>query len=140
MNTVESTVSKLTTLVNFMSGFAIAAGLFILSGSIASTKYRRLRESAVLKILGAKRKMVASILGFEYATLGIMAALIGILLAQGLSWAVMKYIIKSSWHLQPKIILSAFSFGVVLTITTGILSSLDVIKNKPLKTIRETES
>ena len=140
VNTVESTVSKLTTLVNFMSGFAIAAGLFILSGSIASTKYRRLRESAVLKILGAKRKMVASILGFEYATLGIMAALIGILLAQGLSWAVMKYIIKSSWHLQPGIILSAFCFGVVLTITTGILSSLDVIKNKPLKTIRETES
>jgi len=140
VNTVESTVSKLTTLVNFMSGFAIAAGLFILSGSIASTKYRRLRESAVLKILGAKRKMVASILGFEYATLGVMAALIGILLAQGLSWAVMKYIIKSSWHLQPGIILSAFCFGVVLTITTGILSSLDVIKNKPLKTIRETES
>jgi len=140
VNTVESTVSKLTTLVNFMSGFAIAAGLFILSGSIASTKYRRLRESAVLKILGAKRKMVASILGFEYAALGIMAALIGILLAQGLSWAIMKYMIKSAWHLQPGIILSAFCFGVVLTITTGILSSLDVIKNKPLKTIRETES
>ncbi|MDP7058505.1 MAG: ABC transporter permease, partial [Nitrospinaceae bacterium] len=58
VNTVESTVSKLTTLVDFMSGFAIAAGLFILSGSIASTKYRRLRESAVLKILGAKRKTV----------------------------------------------------------------------------------
>ena len=112
VNTVESTVSKLTTLVNFMSGFAIAAGLFILSGSIASTKYRRLRESAVLKILGAKRKMVASILGFEYATLGIMAALIGILLAQGLSWAVMKYIIKSSWHLQPGLFFRLFDLGL----------------------------
>ncbi len=139
VKTVESTVSKLTTLVNFMSGFAIAAGLFILSGSIASTKYRRLRESAVLKILGAKRKIVASILGFEYAILGIMAALIGILLAQGLSWVVMKYIVKSSWHLQPGIIFLAFCFGVVLTITTGILSSLDVIQNKPLKTMRETD-
>ncbi|MBC8284743.1 MAG: FtsX-like permease family protein [Nitrospinae bacterium] len=140
VNTIESTVAKLTTLVDFMSGFAIAAGLFILSGSIASTKYRRLRESAILKILGAKRKVVASILGFEYATLGIIAALVGILLAQGLSWAVMKYMIKSSWHLQPGIILWAFCFGVLLTVTTGILSSLDVINNKPLKTIRETES
>ncbi len=137
INTIESTVSKLTTLVDFMSGFAIAAGLFILSGSIASTKYRRLRESAVLKILGAKRKIVAMILGFEYATLGIMAALIGILLAQGLSWAVMKYIIKSNWHLQPGLILLAFGFSVILTITNGILSSLDVIQNKPLKTLRE---
>ena len=137
INTIESTVSKLKTLVDFMSGFAIAAGLFILSGSIASTKYRRLRESAVMKILGAKRKIVAMILGFEYATLGIMAALIGILLAQGLSWAVMKYIIKSTWHLQPGLILLAFGFSVMLTITNGILSSLDVIQNKPLKTLRE---
>ena len=82
---------------------------------------------------------MASILGFEYAILGIMAALIGILLAQGLSWVVMKYIVKSSWHLQPGIIFLAFCFGVVLTITTGVLSSLDVIQNKPLKTIRETD-
>ncbi|MBN4078088.1 FtsX-like permease family protein [Nitrospina gracilis] len=140
INTIESTVSKLTTLVDFMSGFAIAAGLFILSGSIASTKYRRLRESAVLKILGAKRKMVASILGFEYATLGIIAALVGILLAQGFSWAIMKYMIKSTWHWQPEILAWAFCFGVLLTVITGILSSLDVINDKPLKTIRETES
>ena len=140
VNTVESTVSKLTTLVDFMSGFAIAAGLFILSGSIASTKYRRLRESAVLKILGAQRKTVASILGFEYATLGVIAGLVGILLAQGFSWVVMKYMIKSAWHLQPGVLIWAFCFGVLLTVATGILSSLDVINNKPLKTIRETEA
>ncbi|MDG1928919.1 MAG: ABC transporter permease [Nitrospinaceae bacterium] len=140
VNTVESTVSKLTTLVDFMSGFAIAAGLFILSGSIASTKYRRLRESAVLKILGAQRKTVASILGFEYATLGVIAGLVGILLAQGFSWVVMKYMIKSAWHLQPGVLIWAFCFSVLLTVATGILSSLDVINNKPLKTIRETEA
>jgi len=140
VNTLESTVSKLTTLVDFMSGFAIAAGLFILSGSIASTKYRRLRESAVLKILGAQRKTVASILGFEYATLGVIAGLVGILLAQGFSWVVMKYMIKSAWHLQPGVLIWAYCFGVLLTVATGILSSLDVINNKPLKTIRETEA
>ena len=80
---------------------------------------------------------MAMILGFEDATLGIMAALVGIVLAQGLSWAVMKYIIKSTWHLQPGLILLAFGFSVMLTITNGILSSLDVIQNKPLKTLRE---
>ena len=138
VNTIESTVSKLTTLVDFMSGFAIAAGLFILSGSIASTKYRRLRESAVLKILGAQRKVVTTILGIEYATLGVIAAFVGIGLAQGLSWAVMKYMIKSDWHVQPATLAWAFGFAVLITVTTGILSSLDVIRNKSLKTIRES--
>jgi putative ABC transport system permease protein len=140
VNTIESTVSKLTTLVDFMSGFAIAAGLFILSGSIASTKYRRLRESAVLKILGARRKAVVSILGIEYVTLGVISALVGIGLAQGLSWAVMKYMIKSDWHVRPATVAWAFGFAVLITVTTGILSSLDVIRNKPLQTLRENES
>ncbi|MBT3922919.1 MAG: FtsX-like permease family protein [Nitrospina sp.] len=138
VDTIEANVSKLTTLVDFMSGFAIAAGLFILSGSIASTKFRRLQESAILKILGARRKVVASILGIEYITLGIISALVGIGLAQGLSWAVMKYMIKSDWHVQPVTVVWAFGFAVLITVTTGILSSLDVIRDKPLKTIRES--
>lgn len=140
VNTIEATVARLTTLVDFMSGFAIAAGLFILSGSIASTKFRRLRESAILKILGAQRKVVASILGIEYATLGVIAALVGIGLAQGLSWAVMKYMVKSDWHVQPATVAWAFLFAILITVATGIFSSLDVIRNKPLKTIRESES
>ena len=140
VNTLEATIARLTTLVDFMSGFAIAAGLFILSGSIASTKFRRLRESAILKILGARRKVVTSILGIEYATLGVIAALVGVGLAQGLSWAVMKYMIKSDWHVQPATMVWAFWFAVLITVATGILSSLDVIRNKPLKTIRESES
>ncbi len=140
VSTIKATVSRLTTLVDFMSGFAIAAGLFILSGSIASTKYRRLRESAVLKILGARRKVVASILGIEYATLGVISALVGIGLAQGLSWAVMKYMIKSDWHIQPVTMVWAFWFAVLITVATGILSSLDVIRDKPLKTLRESEN
>ncbi len=138
VNTIETTVAKLTTLVDFMSGFAIAAGLFILSGSIASTRFRRLRESAILKILGAQRKVVASILAVEYAILGIISALIGVGLAQGLSWAVMKYMIKSDWHVQPGTVVGAFCCAVLITVATGILSSLDVIRNKPLKTLRES--
>ncbi|MBT3414454.1 MAG: FtsX-like permease family protein [Nitrospina sp.] len=138
VNTIESTVAKLTTLVDFMSGFAIAAGLFILSGSIASTKFRRLRESAILKILGARRKAVTAILAIEYATLGVIAALVGIGLAQGLSWAVMKTMIKSDWHVQPITVAWAFCFAVLITVSTGVLSSLDVIRNKPLKTLRES--
>jgi putative ABC transport system permease protein len=140
VNTVKATVARLTTLVDFMSGFAIAAGLFILSGSIASTKFRRLRESAILKILGAKRKVVASILGIEYATLGVISALVGIGLAQGLSWAVIKYMIKSDWHLQPVTMVWAFWLAILITVATGILSSLDVIRDKPLKTLRESEN
>ena len=140
VDTVESVVNKLLTLVDFMSGFAIVSGLFILSGAIASTKFRRLKESAILKTLGAKRSVVASILGYEYAMLGVIAATIGVLLSAGLSWAVMEYIVKSDWHLRVVPLGWALVTAVLLTTVTGIVSSLDVLRNKPVHTLRKVDA
>jgi putative ABC transport system permease protein len=52
----------------------------------------------------------------------------------------MKYMIKSDWHVQPATVAWAFCFAVLITVTTGVLSSLDVIRNKPLKTLRESDN
>jgi putative ABC transport system permease protein len=140
VDTVESVVNKLLTLVDFMSAFAIVSGLFILSGAIASTKFRRMKESAILKTLGAKRSVVASILGYEYAMLGVIAATIGVLLSSGLSWAVMEYVVKSDWHLRIAPLGWALLTAVILTTLTGIVSSLDVLRNKPIQTLRKLSS
>jgi len=139
VETVENVVRKLLTLVDFMSAFAIASGLFILSGAVASTKFRRLKEAAILKTLGAKRSVVASILGYEYATLGIVAGSIGVLLSVGTSWAVMEYTVKSPWYFRLEPLGWALIVAVVLTTLTGILSSLDVLRNKPIHTLRRAE-
>jgi len=139
VNTVESVVGKLRTLVDFMSGFSILAGLIILAGSIASTKYRRLKESAILKILGARRRMVAGILGIEYAILGMVAGVMGAGLSCLLAWGIMKYLVKSEWRLHPSALVGTLVLSVGLTTLAGILSSLDVLKNKPFKTLRQAD-
>lgn len=137
VDTIEGVVNKLKTLVDFMSAFTIMAGLIILSGSVASTKYRRLKESAVLKILGAKQNKIAGILGVEYATVGVLASIIGVGMSSGLSWGIMKYLVKAPWHPRLDVMLWALGLSVVLTTFTGIISSIDVLKNKPLKTLRQ---
>ena len=84
--------------------------------------------------------MVASILGYEYAMLGVIAATIGVLLSAGLSWAVMEYIVKSDWHLRVVPLGWALLTAVILTTITGIVSSLDVLRNKPIQTLRKLSS
>jgi len=138
VDTIEGIVNKLKTLVDFMSAFTIMAGLIILSGSVASTKYRRLKESAVLKILGAKQNKIAGILGVEYATVGVLASIIGVGMASGLSWGIMKYLVKAPWHPRLDVMLWTLVLSIALTTFTGITSSIDVLKNKPLKTLRQT--
>lgn len=139
INTVETVTGKLLTLVNFMSAFTIIAGLFILSGAVASTKFRRLKEAAILKTLGADRKVVAGILAYEYAALGIVAGLIGVGLSLLLSWAVITYLIKTHWHLRSAPLIWSFAMAVALTTLMGILSSLDVLRNKPFRTLRKLD-
>ena len=139
VNTIEGVVNKLKTLVDFMSAFTILAGLIILSGSVASTKYRRLKETAILKILGTKRNKIAGILGVEYATVGVLASIIGVGLSSGLSWAVMKYLVKAPWHPRLDVMLWTLALSIFLTTFTGIISSVDVLKNKPLKTLRQID-
>ncbi|MEE2986619.1 MAG: FtsX-like permease family protein [Nitrospinota bacterium] len=138
--TVESVVSKLKTLVDFMSVFTISLGLIILSGSIASTKFRRMKESAVLKVLGARRRAVMEVLGIEYAALGMVASVVGIGLSGVLSWAVMEYLVKAGWNLRPGVMVGALAFAVILTTMTGLLSSLDVLREKPFKTLRKLDA
>jgi len=140
VNTIESVVGKLLTLVDFMSAFTIIAGLFILSGAVASTKFRRLKEAAILKTLGAKRTTVASILSYEYVALGTIAALIGVALSLGFSWAVMEYVVKAEWHFRLIPMIWTLLIATALTLLTGILSSLDVLTSKPVKTLRKLES
>ena len=139
INTIESVADKLKAMVNFMSAFTIMAGLIILSGSIASTKHKRLKESAILKILGAKQNRIAGILGVEYATIGVLAGIVGVGLSAGLSWAVMTYLVKAPWHPRLDVMLWTLGLSIVLTALTGIISSLDILKNKPLKTLRQID-
>src|SRR5262249_60464912 len=44
--------------VSFVGGFVFLSGLLILIGSIAMTKFHRLYQSAILKTLGPKRKLI----------------------------------------------------------------------------------
>ncbi|CAI2719274.1 ABC transporter permease [Nitrospina watsonii] len=139
VESIENVVNKLLTLVDFMSAFAIASGLFILSGAVASTKFRRLKEAAILKTLGARRRAVAAILGYEYGTLGLVAAAVGVLLSVGTSWAVMEYVVKSPWHFRLGPLGWSFLVAFLLTTITGILSSIDVLRNKPIHTLRRVD-
>ena len=77
--------------------------------------------------------------GVEYATVGVLASIIGVGLSSGLSWAVMKYLIKAPWHPRFDVMLWTLVLSIFLTTFTGIISSMDVLKNKPLKTLREVD-
>lgn len=129
-------IDTVSTAVTFVGGFVFLSGLLILIGSIAMTKYHRLYESAILKTLGAKRKLIVLITLIEYGVLGLLAGLIGSAAAIILSWSVSKYALEITWSFTPSINFVGVALTLLLVTVIGVLSSWDVMIKKPLGILR----
>jgi putative ABC transport system permease protein len=133
----EDMISKVTMAVRFMALFSITAGIIVLIGAVATSRFQRLRESALLKTLGATRKQITQVLVTEYAALGLLAAATGVLLGGVAAWALMKFFFKLEYQ-APWLGLGIVAVGVaVLSVTIGLLNSRDVFRRQPLAVLRE---
>ncbi len=136
LEAASKVIDTVSTAVTFVGGFVFLSGLLILIGSIAMTKYHRLYESAILKTLGAKRKLIILITLIEYGILGLLAGLIGSAAAILLSWSVSKYSLEISWSFLPSINFMGVLLTLLIVAVIGVLSSWDVMIKKPLGILR----
>jgi putative ABC transport system permease protein len=133
---VKRIVDNVTLAVSFVGAFVFLSGALILIGSIAMTKFQRVYEAAVLKTLGAKRKVLLLILVGEYSLLGLVAGLIGSGAAIGLSWGTSRYVFDIDWSFAPEINLAGIVATIFLVTAVGSLSTIDVLTKKPLGILR----
>ena len=64
---IQEAIDQVALVVRFLALFVILAGVTILSSSVAGTRYRRIREVAILKSLGATRRRIMSIFRSNFA-------------------------------------------------------------------------
>jgi predicted lysophospholipase L1 biosynthesis ABC-type transport system permease subunit len=92
--------------VRVVAAFVIGAGLVVMASALATTRYQRLYESALLRTLGATRTVVARTFAVEYACLGAAAGVGGSALALLLAWIVLRFVLDVPWtfgrHPRPR--------------------------------------
>jgi putative ABC transport system permease protein len=129
-------IGNVSLTVSFVGGFVFLSGLLILIGSIAMTKFHRLYESAILKTLGAQRKLIVTTLLVEYGVLGLLAGVMGSCAAIALTWAMCKYGLEIGWRFIPSVNLWGIVLAAVVVMLVGVASSWDVLIKKPLGILR----
>lgn len=130
-------LSDLSFVVSFIGGFVFLCGVLILIGSVAMTKYQRLYESAILKTLGAKKRVLVYIALVEYGIAGLLAGLIGSAAALGLTWMFSKYAFRLPWHFVPSVNIVGVALTWLLVMLVGVLASWDVLTKKPNSILRD---
>lgn len=136
LETLRDVMSKVTLAITVVGGLVLFSGGLILIGAVAMTKFQRVYEAAVFKTLGANTRMIARMLLFEYGVLGSLAGLIGSVGAIVLTWGVSKYALEIPWRVDGGEHVGGVVLTAALVAVIGVLSSLDVLRNKPLSTLR----
>ncbi len=137
LKTVDTILNKVSFVIKFMALFSILTGLLVLISSVVLSKYQRVKESVLLRTLGANRSQIIRINGYEYFMLGTLSTLTGIFLSLGISWLLAKFQFEIPF--SPRFIppFLVFISITALTVIIGMLNSRDVITKPPLEVLRK---
>jgi putative ABC transport system permease protein len=137
LQTLDSVFSKIQFVVQFMALFTVATGVIVLAGAVMSGRFQRLRETVLLRTLGANRHQLVQIQLVEYAILGLLAALVGCGLALLANWLLAAFVFNTVGAFPLSTLLGAVVAVMVVTLTTGLLANRGVADHPPLEILRQ---
>jgi putative ABC transport system permease protein len=134
--TLERLLDRVVLAIRFMAFFTLATGALVLVGALATSRFQRVREGALLRTLGATRAQLLRIVLSEYLSLGGLAAVVSLGLAGVAGWALARYVFDGRFSLPwlPLVGLGAAVVG--LTVVVGLANSRDVLRRPPLEVLR----
>jgi putative ABC transport system permease protein len=136
LETVQGVVRQITLVIRFLAAFSILSGAIILASSVASTRFRRIREVVVLKTLGATRNRIGAVFSIEFIVLGLLAGVVGVIFANLLT-SILLHKMDVPFQRYDLVNVIAVLATAVLATATGWIASFRILGQKPLEVLRE---
>ncbi|MBC7775502.1 MAG: FtsX-like permease family protein [Phycisphaerae bacterium] len=137
LRSVDEVLRKVSFVIRFMALFSILTGLLVLFSSIYQSKFARIRESVLLRTLGASRRQILSINALEYFLLGALSCLAGVGLSVAGAWGLAVFAFKIPFQIEWWPLIATFIAITSLTVIIGLLNSREVVRKPPLEVLRQ---
>lgn len=134
---IQNIISQVSSAIELIALLVLGAGALVLLACVNATLDERLRENALLRTLGAGRRLILGSLAAEFAFIGLLAGVIATLGAE-----------VSLYFLQSNIFQQGFSphywawfagpvTGMVLITALGVAATRRVVNTSPLAVLRQ---
>jgi len=138
IRTIDAVYSKASFVVGFLALFTVITGVIVLAGAVLIGRHQRIRESVLLRTLGATKAQVNRIMTAEYLALGTLGAAVGALLAVAANGALAYFVFEVKWAVPSGAVLLIGWMAVsAMTVTTGLLSNRGICDHPPLEVLRQ---
>ncbi len=136
MAQIRSIVARVTRAVELILYLVLAAGALVLIASIQASRDARMAEHALLRALGATRRLVAGSLAIEFAALGLLAGLVAAVGAEIAVAVLNERVFGLPATMHPGLWLAGPLLGAGLITAIGLLSTRSLVSTPPMLALR----
>lgn len=136
---VAAALGSLAAVTAYGASATLATGFAVLIGAAAAGQSARVYEAAVLKTLGATRLQVMASFALRSALLGAAASLVAVVAGAVASWAVMTFVMDSSYAFEPVSALMIVGGGALLTLLAALGFMVAPLARRPAGVLRSAE-
>ncbi len=134
---VRSVMDNAALAIQFVFGFSLLAGVSVLLAAIQSTRDERRYESAMLRTLGASRRVVLQGVAAEFIVLGLLAGILGALAASAVGYYLGTEVFNLKYSFDVTVWWVGILSGLLLVGVTGVAVTRSVVNHPPAATLRE---
>ncbi len=137
---VQRVLGQVIRAVEFLFGFALAAGLVVLLATITATRGEREREFAVLRAVGAGSVLLRRVQRIELLGVGVLAGFLASVVAVVVGWALAKYAFQFSWQPPLLVPLAGSLAGGLLALGAGWWTLRGILRTPVVDTLRKASA
>lgn len=133
---VRGVMDKASLAVQYVFGFTLLAGVTVLLAAIQATRDERRYESAMLRTLGASRRVVLQGVAAEFTTLGILAGTLAAIGATAAGYFLATRLFNLDYTFDITVWAVGLFAGATLVGISGTLATRSVVNHPPVATLR----
>ncbi len=135
---VKALMDRASMAVEYVFLFTLLAGLCVLLAAVQSSQSERIRESALLRALGASHSQIRQAVVAEFAILGGIAGMLAAFFATLIAWALSKFVFELPFSINLSLWIIGVIGGAVGISLAGYLATRRVLSTPPVVALRHT--
>jgi putative ABC transport system permease protein len=135
-NTFNTIIDQFAMFPEIIGALFLAAGAVIIANTVSLAMLERRKEIAVMKSIGASRRLILRQLLSENALVGFVGAAVGTVLAMGATLLVDDALFQIPVSFSAPTILGLIALGTILAAGAALLTAWPASSEKPLTVLR----
>jgi putative ABC transport system permease protein len=134
---IRDIMDRASLAVQYVFLFTLVAGITVLLAAIQATRDERRYESAMLRTLGASRRVVLAGVASEFTALGMLSGTLAALGATLVGWLLAEKVFDLEYTLDPWVWVIGLAAGAIIVGGAGTFAARGVINHPPINILRQ---